>query len=251
VLVSTLALIAAGVAIRRRDRVRVLAATALLVSVASMSLVFTAKVERYSFAVLPLLFALAACGAADVLGGLHRLAGPSSRNRLVPAVAVALTGTLTVCAVTVSMARSPRDFSLAAARISGTTAAYKHLDYQNAAAYIAAHDRPGDKFITLSPPNIPAYYLDRDPDAIIQTGRNKLLYVIERDGRAVDTIFGAPDILAGKDLDLYLAQHHRVWLVSDLGGYLQSVPPDLREELLQHFRLVYSGAGSTVWLWSV
>ena len=253
-LMSTLALVAALVALVRRDQARILASAALLVTVISMSLLFTAKVERYAFVVLPLLFALGMLGAADVVAGLERLAGGSGvsavRSWASGRAFAAATGALMVVAVVASMAQSPGDFSLLAARVTATTTVYKHVDYQHAAQFIARNQRPGDAVVTLAPADVPAYYLGRTPDAVIQTGRNKLLYLIERDGQATDTIFGARSILTGSELDAYLSAHLRVWLVSDMGGYLQSIPTDLRTSVLSHFRLVYVGSGSTVWLWS-
>jgi hypothetical protein len=250
-LVSTLCVVALVVGLLRRDRSRVLASAALLAGVASMSLLFTVKVDRYAFVVLPLLFALGALGGSDVLDGLRRLAGSDEGGRWArwPALTGA-TGALGVLVLLASMAQSPRDFSLVAARATGTTTTFRHIDYQHAADYVAAHQRPGDTLLTLAPPDVPAHYLGRVPDAIVQTGRNKLLYLIEKNGRAVDTIYGVRSILTGAELDAYLAGQPRVWLISDLGGYLQSIPPDLRTSVLTHFQLVYVGAGSSVWLWS-
>ncbi len=249
-LVSTLAIVGAVVGLVRRDRTRLLAAAVLLVTVLSMSFLLTAKVDRYAFVVLPLLFGLGIAGGADVLRALKRLAFVGVPRSTLASGLTALTALVGTIALMASMAQSPRDFSLLAARATGTTTTYEHVDYQRAAAYVAQHRQAGDAFITLAPAVVPAYYLGQKPDAIIQTGRNKLLYLVERNGSAVDTIYGVPSILTGASLDAYLAGHLRVWLISDLGGYLQSIPPDLRTSILDHFRLVYMGAGSSAWLWS-
>ena len=108
---------------------------------------------------------------------------------------------------------------------------------------------PGDQVITLSPPVMTRLYLGRRPDRVIQTGRNKLLYLVLRDGQAVDTLLGVPVLLTGAQLRTYLEAHRRVWLISDTGSYVQVVPPDLKEQVRTDFHVVDQDATTTVSLW--
>lgn len=239
--VATLAVLASVVGLCGRQTPRKLATVALLTMLATMSVLFTVKIERYLFVAIPLIIALGVIGAVDLTDAARRLVGvlPSTAFR-----ALSLPISLVLL---LSMGGAPEDFGLLAARLTDTPVTAAHPDYRPAAAYVRAHWRPGDSFITLSPPDIPAYYLGRTPDRIIQTGRNKLLYVIESHGTAVDTIYGVPVVLTGAAMVSYLASTGRVWLVSDTGSALQGLPLDLRSAVTSHFRLVEQGSGATVY----
>ena len=151
--------------------------------------------------------------------------------------------------VALSLSGGTRDYGLAGARLTGAPYGHKHSDYDRAAGYVKSHEQPGDLFITLAPPDIPAYYLGRDPDYIIQTGRNKLLYLVERKGKAVDTILGQEAILTRQDLEHVMENHHRIWLITDQGSYLHSVPRPLSDLVLDDFDAVMEGERTSVFLW--
>ncbi len=115
--------------------------------------------------------------------------------------------------------------------------------------YMKQYEQPGDLVITLAPPNQPAYYLRRPPDMIITTwSRDRLLFIFEKDNRAVDTEFGAPVILAPLDLEHVVQTHRRVWLVTDDHHRLRALPPGFRQEIESNFRLVAHGVSSELYL---
>ena len=245
---SSLAVLAAVVAVVRQDRARLLAAVVLGVGVASVSLLFTVKIERYAFVLVPLTIALGVVGGADVVDGLARLVSGRARAARSRPVPVVVAAACAVPAVLLTLGTAPGDYALAAARLTGTTTTYRHADYAPAADFVASHWRPGDVFVTLCPPDVPAEALGRAPDRIIATGRNKLLYLIERDGVATDTIYGSPVLLTGNDVTAYVHAHSRVWLVSDAGSAIAGVPPDVRDAVAREFHLAEQGAGSTVYV---
>lgn len=276
-IVSTLAIVAMIVGLRRRDRATILAGTALFVTVPVISLVFTAKVDRYSFVVVPLLVALAVQGAALLVGalaswraGLTAPAGstgsaagprhaasparprvgaqPERANRWLRGTAVT-TVVIAMVAVATTLVVTPRAFGLWAADLTGSPNPLSHPDYGSTVQYVVDHRQPGDVVITLAPPVMATQHLGTLPDRVIQTGRNKLLYLVLEDGRAVDTILGVRVLLTGEHIRTYLQEHRRVWLVSDTGSYIQGVPPDVRAEVSRSFLVVAQDAAATVSLW--
>jgi hypothetical protein len=252
-ILSTLAVIATIVGFRRRDFARMYLGTIFFVSVVTMSVVFTAKVTRYTFVTLPPLFILGVLGGADVMSGLRRVLGGFRSGRATDPAGRLMIAVATVPAVAylaLTLTGGYRDYGLAVTRLASATYTHKHVDYNAAATYVRKNERPGDLFITLAPPDIPAFYLGRRPDMIIQTGRNKLLYIIERNGRAVDTIYGAPVILSGRDLASVMSKYHRIWLVTDQGSYFNSVPQEISLMVAKNFQEVYEATGSEVYLWS-
>ena len=251
---STLAIVAMIVGLRRRDSATSLASIGLVVTVVSISLVLTAKVERYSFVTIPLLVALAVMGAAHLVEwlakwrtGLDRPGGAPVR-RWLRATAVA-TVIITVGAVTATLVTSPRGFGLWAADLTGDPNPLTHPDYAPTIGYLEEHQQPGDQVISLSPPVMTRQYLGRAPDRVIQTGRNKLLYLVLRNGQAVETILGVPVLLTGEQIRVFLEAHPRVWLVSDAGSYAKGTPPDVQDEISKDFKVVAQDATTTVSLW--
>jgi hypothetical protein len=245
---SVLSVVAVALAFARRNLPRILAGAILGTAIASMSLLFTVKIERYAFVVVPLVVALGTIGAAEVVHAVRRVVARPVRPDVVRPDVVSLAAVPLVLALLLSLGAAPADYADAAARLTSTTTSYRHPDYAPAARYMLAHWRAGDAFVTLAPPDVPAYYAGRVPDRIIATGRNKLLYVIEHAGRATDTIYGTPVLLTGRDVTAYVQGQRRVWLVSDTGSALAGVPGDVRDAVGAQFRLVMQGSGATVYM---
>jgi hypothetical protein len=254
-ILSTLAIFGIVVALRRRDPAPRLAGIALIAAVGAVSLVFTAKVDRYSFVAIPLLVALAVLGGSHLTGALSRwIAGRDTvAGRHLDWLRLTTMTTATgiaACAVLATLVVSPRGFGVWAADVTGSPNPLSHPAYRPTVGYLRSHLQPGDQVITLAPPVMAAQYLGRSPDQVIQTGRNKLLYLVLRNGRPVDTILGRPVLLTGKQIRTFLEAHARVWLVSDVGSYLQGVPPDVRDEVTTDFRIVAQDAATTISLWN-
>jgi hypothetical protein len=248
--VSTLAVLGGIVGIVRRSVPRLYLSAFLWVAVICLSVVFSPKVGRYTFVTLPALFALAGAGAVDIFDwvrqflAVHRPAG-RERRALLRLLTAALLPAFVWLAL--SQASGTRDYGLAVARITGAPSMQAHTDYAVAAAFVRAHEEPGDLLLTVAPPNCVAYYVGRPPDGVIATGSNKLLYIMERDGHAVDTTFGAPEILTVSDLQALLDRHQRIWIVTDQGTYFNSVNPAITQLILQHFTEAAEGASSAVY----
>jgi hypothetical protein len=259
-LLSTLAIVAIIVGLRRRESSTILMGIALCATVAGISLVLTAKVDRYAFVTVPLLVALAVKGGAFLADWVLKwgasLAGPSGRRggdrrQLTTWLKGTVIATVVIasCATLATLAISPRNFGLLAADLTSSPNPLSHPDYAPTMAYLRDHQQPGDKVITLAPPVMATQYLGRVPDRVIQTGRNKLLYLVLRDNQAVETILGVPVLLTGDDIRTYLEANPRVWLVSDAGSYIQGVPADVRTQVSKDFRVVAQDAATTVSLW--
>ncbi|MGH7748755.1 MAG: hypothetical protein ACREQ5_28935, partial [Candidatus Dormibacteria bacterium] len=227
-LISSFAVIAGLVGAVRRNFMRLYLSAFLWIPVLALSTVFSPKIARYVFVTIPLLFVLAALGAVDVLGLLRRTltavnAGIRERRAVIRMVAVATIPAFAWLAL--SLTGGASDYGLAFATLTGATDSYSHTDYSGVAIYMKTHERPGDLFVTLAPPDDPAYYVGRVPDMTIATGRDKLLFLMEKNGAAVDTNFGVPAILTVGDLQKVIENHPRIWIVTDQGSYLNSVAP--------------------------
>jgi hypothetical protein len=257
-ILSTLALIGIAAAIRGRRLAPALLGLTLVTTVAATSLLFTAKVDRYSFIAVPMVVALAVMGGAwlsDLLmawctGHRRRPDQGVARQPRRVRYAVRLTAVGLLAATLATLVVSPRGFGLLVADATSSPNPLTHSDYQSTVGYLRDHIQPGDQVITLSPPVMTELYLGRRPDRVIQTGRNKLLYLVLRDGQAVDTLLGVPVLLTGPQLRVYLEAHPRVWLVSDTGSYIQGIPPDVKEQISTSFQIVSQNATTTLSLWN-
>lgn len=242
--VSAFALVGTVAGIVRRDGPRMYLAVLVWGTILALNTIFTVKIPRYTFVTLPPLFLLGMLGGVDVLDGIRAL-GHNLRALRVVAAACAALGTLWMA---VSLTGGFRDYGLAAARLTHTTYAHKYADYQVAAEYIAARIQPGDAFLTLATPGPVSLYLGRHPDGLIPAGNPRFLYLIERKGRVVDTVLGAPFIFTADDLQAVMATHHRIWLVT-YPSTISDAPQPLRPILAQ-FTEVDTSYGFSVYRWS-
>jgi hypothetical protein len=248
--VSTLAVIGGVVGFVRRSLPRMYLSAFILVAVICLSVVFSPKVARYTFVTLPALFALAGAGAVDLIDALRRFLGAhpwTARERpmLQKLITIGLIPAFIWLGLT--QATGMRDYGLAVARLTGAPMAETHTDYGVVAGYVKAHEQPGDILVTLAPPNVVAYYVGRAPDYEIATSRNRLLYLMEINGKAVDTTFGAEAILTAGDLQLVMNAHHRIWIVTDQGTYMNSVNSDVVQLIRTQFSEVAEGATSAAY----
>jgi hypothetical protein len=140
-----------------------------------------------------------------------------------------------------------RDYGLVVDKLTGSPTARKHVDYDYTVGKIKSQIRPTDTVVTLCPPDLAAFYAGRSPDFIIATGRDKLLYLMEQNGQPVDTTYGSPVIFTATSLQTIIQNHHRVWLITDQGPYLRSVPANISKLILTNFDEVSEGTGAAVY----
>ncbi len=121
---------------------------------------------------------------------------------------------------------------------------YHHFgDYAEAGQYIEQHFRQGDIVISIIPDSIVMYYAGQS-DYFFSI--NHALFLLEQDGRVVDTYSGKIALLRQSDLDAVLDTHARIWLFSADDHYQNEV---LQRFLIpSDFHVVYSGADSIVYL---
>lgn len=248
-LITSLALLAGAVGVARRDFGRLYLSTFLWLPVLVLSTVFSAYAERYIFVLLPMLFALAGLGALDILGWLRALlTAPSEARERRLIAGLILTATVPGFVwLAGSIPARLQDYGLALSRLVGVPYAQQQPDYGMVAAYMKAHEKPGDLFITLASTTATAYYAGRPPGMVIQPHPNKLLFLTEKDGIVVDVYYGRPVILTAGDLQQVIASHPRVWLITDQGPYFDSVPADVTHLIRAQFTEVAGDAQTALY----
>jgi len=247
-IISTLALLGSIAGAVRRSWPRLYLSAFLWIAVISLSVIFSPKIGRYTFVTLPVLFALAGAGAADIVDAVRRSVSTLARHERRALQGLISAGVVAAFAwLVLTQATSTRDYGLAVARITGAPMVQGHTDYGIVGDYVRAHQRPGDILISLAPPNLVGFYVGRAPDDIIATSRNKMLYLMEVDREAVDTTFGAHAILDANDLQQVMQAHRRIWIVTDQGTYFNSVSPDITQLIQSQFDEVAEGAASAVY----
>lgn len=248
-LVTTLAVVAGAVGVARRDFGRLYLSTFFWLPVLVLSTVFSAYAERYLAIGLPMLFVLAGLGALDILRWLRALltAGSGERERRLIAgliMAATVPGFVWLAG---SLPARLQDYGLAVSRLAGVPYAQQQPDYGMVAAYMRAHERPGDLFITLASTTATASYAGRPPGMIIQPHPNKLLFLTEKNGIVVDVYYGRPVILTAGDLQQVIATHRRIWLMTDQGHYFHSVPEDVTNLIRAQFTEVAGDAKTALY----
>lgn len=255
---SLLALLGCVLAFCQKDyRVRY-CALFLLISSCTLIFLFTMQADRYYYPLLPIYYLTGSYAFWKVLDAVWRFARPllmlpprgykvgGLRGKLLPMnVAVKVTMGLLCTAVLLVPILPVSNFNLFASRIIGAAYHRHYADYDDPANYINRHMRPGDVVITIAPAVTVLYYVGHVEHFF---SIDRALFLIERDGRMMETATGAHPLLNQQDFETVLAMHSRIWLVTDNGGYQGGVtrngrfifpPPD--------FRLVYEGYGSGVY----
>jgi hypothetical protein len=252
-LVSTLALVALAVGIRRRLWTRLYLSALVWIPVVMLSVMFSAKSGRYTFVTLPFLFVLGSLGAFDLLGFARRTLGGQvtrvGRRRLI----VGATRTAAVLGVVwlmLSVTGGLRSYGLAVARLTGTPYSHLRRNYENMYPYFAANVRPGDKVMTAAPAIIFSHYTGREPDMILVRAKAKLLYIFDRNGQPVDTVFGKPTLLTTNDLRRALSQYPRIWLFADQAA-LNGLSTGERDLVLRTFIPKAQSESGTLYLWQL
>ncbi len=219
----------------------------LSLSFFTLTFAFTLASDRYIYPVLPLYYALGAYALYRLLRGLKRFASKALRptdGHLTRSMRVVL-GSVTalVCALTlISPALPISSYNLAVSRAAGLDYHRHYVDYDSIGTYMHQYWKPGDIVISVSPAISVLYYTGHI-DYFFSLDR--ALYLFERDGHIIDTPTGSIAILDQQDFQTIIAEHTRIWIVSDNGLYQSATlkrftfPPD--------FHIVYEGYGSALY----
>jgi hypothetical protein len=247
-LVTSLAIMAGLVGVARRDFSRIYLSAFSWVPVLILSAVFSASAERYFVVLLPGLFALAGLGAIDIAVWLRALfAAGEARQRRVAAGLISFAAIPGFIWLAGSFPARLQDYGLTASRLAGVPYGQQQPAYAAMAAYMRAHEKPGDLFITLASTTDAAFYAGRAPDMVIQPHPNKLLFLTERNGVVIDVYYGKPVILTATDLEQVIATHSRIWLMTDQGPYFDSVPSGMTQLIRAQFTEVAGNAQAALY----
>jgi len=122
------------------------------------------------------------------------------------------------------------------------------LDFPSAVAYVKAHQRLGDAVIAVGPANLTGGSLGHAPSYWLPANRtHDLLYVFEKNNRAVDTEYGVPVLLNAGEFEAAIDAHHRVWIVAS-DSNANRFQPLVRAIVQSRFKLVYEGESVSVFL---
>ena len=105
------------------------------------------------------------------------------------------------------------------------------------------HWRKGDIVITINPALTTLYYAGH-VDYYFSIDR--ALFIIEKNGRLVETATGASPLLNQSDLLAAMAPNTRIWLLSDNGPYQAAMLN--RFNMPPGFHLVYEGYQSAIYV---
>jgi Dolichyl-phosphate-mannose-protein mannosyltransferase len=265
---SMLAVLGCIIALIRKDRRACYCALFLLISVATLVFIFTmGAADRYFYPLLPIYYLMAAYGTWTVLHALwifarphlalprirsgqgERLTTPPSFavRMLPPVLRIALGGTvaLVIASILLVPMLPISNFNLFVSRTLGMQYHRHYTDYDDIGQYMHDHMRPGDTVISIAPAIIVLYQVGKVDDFF---SADRSLFLFENNGRLVETSSGSHPLLNEADFQNVLAEHNRIWLITDGGGY-QGVltrngrfvfpPPD--------FQLVYEAYASGIY----
>ncbi|GCE10909.1 glycosyltransferase family 39 protein [Tengunoibacter tsumagoiensis] len=254
---SWLALLSCLWSIRSKNSRLKYCALFLVLGIFMMACVFTMEADRYFYPLLPIYFLLGAFIVIKALKSVWKFvrtrialtvdAAPEERKRqrlMQPFRLGALATAALTCVVILLAPMLPiSNYSLGLSRVLNLPY-YRHFsDYDAAGSYILQHERPGDIIISISP-DIEMYYYAHESDYYFSIDR--ALFLLERNGHIINTSTAAIALLNQHDLDAVLAQHPRVWIVSDHGSYENQVMR--RFQLPEDFHIVFEGARNVVYL---
>lgn len=249
--ISWLALLGLVVGLRRRSRSRIYLAAFWLVPTAVLALMLPTKNARYVFICIPFVFVLAAAGTGDLVDWGRRRLGQLgsitdwSRAHLLVTVA----GAMAFAAVVVSTFNGLTDLGPLAASLFDANLAHYQYDYGRADAYVKAHLRPGDAVIAAAPGNLIEQGTGKPPTYWMSYySKEVLLYIFEKNGRAVDTQFGSPAIVDDAELVRAIDAHSRVWLVISDTNVINGLSPQELTTIASRFKLVENGEDTSVFL---
>jgi hypothetical protein len=251
-IISLFAVVGVIIGWRQRDHTAIYLAAFWIIPTIVVSLLLPAKNPRYVFITLPFVFLLATRAASDIYQFLRGAMttgerGASRSARRVLTIILALTCGL---AALMSTAGSLTDYGPITEVLFGADVQHDNvgLDFPNAVAYVKAHEDRGDAVIAVGPANLTGGSLGHAPTYWLPANRtHNLLYVFEKDNRAVDTEYGIPVLLNAPEFEAAIDAHRRVWLVASDSNANRFLPA-VRNIVESRFKLVYEGESVSVFL---
>nr|BBH94665.1 hypothetical protein KTA_28640 [Thermogemmatispora argillosa] len=242
-------------AVRRRDPRACYCVLFFLAAWLTLVYAFTLQADRYLYPLLPCYYLLSAYGTSGLIQRLGSATAavadaslsPSEWNwrRLIGTRRLMLIGSsgllcaLLLIAPLIAMNAS----SLFLSRLLGLPYHRHYADYDLIGAYLRQHLRRGDVVIAVAPANCVRYYVGQ-VDYFFSIDR--ALYLMERHGQIIETASAAEALLNQDDFSAVLAEHTRIWIVSDNGPYEAAV----RKRFIfpSDVHLVFEGYASALYL---
>jgi hypothetical protein len=274
IIASILSIVAGIWAIRNRDKPAILLFLLFWGGIMLLTFVFTLQSDRYVYPILPFMFLLTAYALQRIFSGMLDLARRFSASLRTPAtgqtdrsvavaqegytdhstvalswpIRAALTSTIVlVLATTFFLPMIPLSrYNHLISSMAGWTSHRSYPDYDVAGQYVKSHWKKGDIVISVSPAISVLYYVGR-VDYFFSIDR--ALYLFDPgDGRITDTPTASTPLLSERDFQTVLAEHSRIWIVSDNSSYQYLLTRSGRFTFPTDVRLVYEGYGSAVYL---
>ncbi|WP_069803809.1 glycosyltransferase family 39 protein [Thermogemmatispora onikobensis] len=242
-------------AIRRKEPRACYCLLFLLASWLTLIYGFTLQADRYLYPLLPCYYLLSAYGASELIQAVGRFtmtlkeASPlppdQSWKRVTTVQRLFLIGSsgLLCALLLIAPLKAMSASNLFLSRLLGLPYHRHYADYDLVGAYLRQHLRRGDVVIAVAPANCVRYYVGQ-VDYFFSIDR--ALYLMEQRGHIIETASAAEALLNQEDFAAVLAEHPRVWIVSDGGPYESAVkkrflfPPDVH--------LVFEGYASALYL---
>ena len=258
-LTSILAAIGCILAIRSTDSKAKYCAWLFLCSFLTLMLVFTLRSDRYVYPLFPIYFLLAAYAVQRMFKALWTLVQPRSQatpgkvetsagaNRGYISALVTVTAWLTAVVFAMSILIMPAlplvNYNLFVSQLIGYSYHRHYVDYDGIGQYMQQHWRKGDIVITINPALTTLYYVGH---INYYFSIDRALFIIEKDGRLVETATGASPLLNQSDLLAAMTPNTRIWLLSDNGPYQAAMLN--RFTMPPSFHLVYEGYQSAIYV---
>lgn len=258
-LTSILAAIGCILAFRSTDSKAKYCAWLFLCSFLTLMLVFTLRSDRYVYPIFPIYYLLAAYAVQRMFKALWTLVQPRSQatpgngrtsagtNRGYISAFVTVTAWLTGVVFAMSILIMPAlplvNYNLFLSQLTGHSYHRHYADYDGIGQYMQQHWRQGDIVITINPALTTLYYVGH---INYYFSIDRALFIIEKDGRLVETATGASPLLNQSDLLAAMTPNTRIWLLSDNGPYQAAMLN--RYSMPPSFHLVYEGYQSAIYV---
>jgi uncharacterized membrane protein len=261
VLNSILAVIGCAWAFLRKERSALYVAIFQVTSILTLIFVFTMQADRYFYPQMSAFYLISAYGFYKTAQLIWTFARPhlvlppsvaavgqepgSSRVSLpVRSVVFAMIAILGIT-VLIAPALPLSNYNLFISRTTGLQYRQHFADYQEVGTYMRSHMQKGDIIISLAPSISVQYYVGRVDDYF---SIDRALFLFEKNGTIVETSSGAHPFLNQADFQAVLAQHARIWFISDNAGYQAGVTKNGRFTFPPaDFHIVYEGYQSSVY----